>query len=143
MIAESYGEEVLSRHIAAMNGHDPQAVTALYSNDCCWAEPPGSSVLVGKQSLGRYLTLLFNAFPDLTISPVRSLFSGNALVVEWRAEGTHSGVFMGIRGRGLRVEAYGASVLDVEDGKIRKSHHYCDSATLLRHLGQPLEGEPL
>ena len=143
MLADARPEAVLSQHLAAMNRHDASAVAALYSDDGRWAEPPGTVELHGRDLVRQYLLLIFRAFPDLTISNLRSLASRNAIIIEWRAEGTHRGAFLGLPGTGRHVAVHGASILDIRDGKVLVSHHYCDSATLLRQLDALPQGEPL
>ena len=136
-------EGLAERHLAAMNRHDAAAVAGLYSERGIWAEPPGAQDLLGPRAVTQYLLLLFRAFPDLTISPLRTLTCRDTCVVEWRAEGTHRGAFLGVRGTGWHVEVHGASILDVHDGQVLASHHYCDSGTVLRQLDQLPRGEPL
>jgi steroid delta-isomerase-like uncharacterized protein len=136
-------EAIAARHLAAMNRHDAGAVVALYAEDGRWAEPPGASELWGNGLLRQHLGLLFRAFPDLAIVRLRSLLSTDAIVVEWRAEGTHRGAYLGVRATGRRLDVHGASILDVRDGKIQVSHHYCDSGAVLRQLNLLPRGDPL
>jgi steroid delta-isomerase-like uncharacterized protein len=136
-------EAIVARHLAAMNQHDAGAVVALYADDGRWAEPPGASELRGRGLLHHYLALLFRAFPDLSIVGLRSLLSTDAAVVEWHAEGTHRGAYLGISGTGLQIDVRGASILDIRDGKVQVSHHYCDSGAVLRQLRVVPQGEPI
>jgi steroid delta-isomerase-like uncharacterized protein len=128
-------DSFVSRHLAALNSHDPPAVLALYTEDCLWAEPPGAPAFEGKHTVEKYLIVLFHAFPDLRLSVLRVLSARDWIVAEWRAEGTQQAGFMGLPSTGKAIDLHGASILDLKDGKVQRSHHYCDSGRLLRQLG--------
>src|SRR5579871_5363802 len=136
-------DAVVSTHLAALNRHDPRAVLALYTEDCAWAEPPGAPAFEGKRTLEQYLVVLFNAFPDLRVTLVRVVENGDVIVAEWRAQGTHRSGFMGLPATGNGIDLRGASFLDLKDGKVQRSSHYCDSGRLLRQLGLWPRGERL
>jgi steroid delta-isomerase-like uncharacterized protein len=134
---------VAERHIDAINQHDSQAVTSLYQPDATWVGPMGRNELRGHRAMRLYLDLLLDAFPDLTLSQVRSLGGQDSIAVEWRARATHAGPFLGLAATRKRVDVSGLSILDLRHGMIALSSHYCDGTTLLRQIGGLPEGIPL
>jgi steroid delta-isomerase-like uncharacterized protein len=134
---------VAERHLEAVNRHDSGAVTALYQADATWVGPMGRNELKGRRAMRVYLDLLMDAFPDLTVSQVRSLVDQDSIAVEWRASATHNGPFLGLAATRRRVDVSGLSILDLRDGMIALSIHYCDGTTLLRQIGGLPAGLPL
>jgi steroid delta-isomerase-like uncharacterized protein len=128
-------EAMADRHLAAVNQHDPIAITALYTLDGRWVGPLGRKAISGRRALKQYLWLVFNSFPDLAVSRVRALACGDAIAIEWLARGTQAGAFVGVPSTHKRVQVAGITVLHVEDGMITVAHHYCDGSGLLRQIG--------
>lgn len=76
-----------------------------------------------------------NAFADMTFD-IRNMFlSGNIVVTEFIASGTHTGNLMDIAPTNRRVEVPICNVTEIRDGKIYSEREYFDNAHLLQQLG--------
>lgn len=54
---------------------------------------------------------------------------------EWIMRGTHTGDLPGLPATGKGVSVRGSSIIELQDGKIRRCSDYWDMATLLRQIG--------
>jgi predicted ester cyclase len=75
------------------------------------------------------------AFPDLHYRIVRTLSSGDSLVVECVLSGTHQGEFVGVPPTNRRIEVPAAFCLDVMGGKLTDCRSYFDGISLLEQIG--------
>ncbi len=74
-------------------------------------------------------------FPDGKID-IRSIHvSGETVVVEFVARGTHEGELMGIAPTGRKMEMPVCTILDIRDGQIGAEREYMDMATMMQQLG--------
>ena len=120
--------------LAAWNGHDIEAMTALYAPDYEGTNVGQASRQRGPEDAGRAMARYLRAFPDLQITPEAVIVQGDRLALVWIAQGTHRGRFMNIPPTGRSVEVSGVSVFTVECGKIRSAQVIWDVAGLLRTI---------
>ncbi len=76
-----------------------------------------------------------SAFPDGRIEIKQIHDTGNVVVAEFIAQGTHQGNLMGIAPTGRRVEMPVCNVIEVKDGKIYAEREYIDMLHMMRQLG--------
>jgi predicted ester cyclase len=130
--------DVMRMKIAAFNTHDPEELRPVYRAD---VEPrvSGSITLKAFDDLMGFYRVLWDAFPDITISLERVVEQGQAVFVEGRAVGTHTGPLREPSGAlpptGRRVDFAWAERYDVEDGVIANAHLYYDTLVILDQLG--------
>jgi steroid delta-isomerase-like uncharacterized protein len=105
---------------------------------------PGLGTVVGIEAFREYLETFKRAMPDARAVVERMYEAGDAVVVEGRFVGTHTGPLAGPEGdiapSGARVEVRFADVSRVRDGRIVSYHTYYDQLGLLTQLG--LMGDP-
>jgi steroid delta-isomerase-like uncharacterized protein len=130
---------------AAWASGDIETILAAYSDDVVFEEVPFNLVVQGQEELRAHLQALYTAFPDIAFAATGDAFlSGEWAAVEWTATGTYSGQIPGMPpGTGQTVTFRGASILELEGGKIRVEREYYDAASLLAQLGTlPAPGTP-
>jgi steroid delta-isomerase-like uncharacterized protein len=122
---------------AAWSSHDPNQVAALYADDAQFEEVvAGGAVTRNRAELTAYLNDLFAAFPDFTLTPTAGFAADDHVALEWTVTGTYRGRFGALSpGTGQPVKIHGASMLDIDGGKIRSDREYWDAATLLTQVG--------
>jgi steroid delta-isomerase-like uncharacterized protein len=122
---------------AAWSSDDPNQVAALYADDAQFEEVvAGGAITHDRAELIAYLTGLFAAFPDFTLTPAAGFVADDHVALEWTVSGTYRGRFGALPpGAGQPVKIHGASMLDIDGGKIRSDREYWDAATLLTQVG--------
>ncbi len=119
----------------AWNSHDIEQVLNFYSSEYIGDDVGHVAPLHGHEALRAMLEAYWRAFPDLQFKVTDIIVQGSRVVTVWVAEGTHQGPIMNIPPTRHRVEVRGMSVIDVEDGLIRRGQYIWDLAGMLRHMG--------
>jgi steroid delta-isomerase-like uncharacterized protein len=117
------------------SSHDMDQVLPLYTDDCTYEDVTLGAVNHGKEELRSFGQFFFSGFPDVTFEMTSGFVAGNWAGGEWIMKGTHTGDLPGLPAAGKRVSVRGSSIIELEDGKIRRCSDYWDMATLLRQLG--------
>ena len=135
-MATAEGERVLEAWATALTAHDTERFLALFTEDCVYEAVPFGAVNHGKAALRAWVEHTFTSTPDFTVTVTTRFAVGNGAVMEWVMSGTHSGDYPGIPATGKRYTAIrGATVVELHGGKIRRSSHYWDAATLMKQVG--------
>lgn len=127
--------DIATRLIAAWNTHDPHSIEALFAEDCVLEDCAIAVPLRGHRGLRRAVLFNFLAFPDAHFELVSQIRDGDRVAIEWRAEGTHAGRFMGIPATRRQVTLEGITLLTLRDGRIARLRRVWDIAGVIRQLG--------
>ena len=115
---------------------DPERVLALFADDGMYEDVTSGVVVRGKEELRRYLIGAFATIPDFTFGVLRRFAAGPWAAIEWTMSGTHRGDWAGMPATGRRFSSVrGASILELEAGKIRRQSDYWDAATVMKQVG--------
>ncbi len=126
----------LTAWAAAWASGDPSQITATYANDAVFEEVPLGVTTHGQDELSSYLQGLKSAFPDFSLVVTDGFIAGNQAAAEWVVTGTYTGQFPGLPpGAGQHFSLRGASILKLENGKIRDDREYWDAYAFLIALG--------
>ncbi len=75
------------------------------------------------------------AFPDLKVEIRHMYVSGDVVITEAEATGTHNGELFGIAPTGRKSRTPICNVIEVRDGKIYAEREYYDMAHVMRQVG--------
>jgi steroid delta-isomerase-like uncharacterized protein len=126
----------LTAWAAAWASGDPAQIAATYSSDAVFEEVPIGVTTHGQSELTTYLQGLKSAFPDFSLVVTDSFVTGNRAAAEWVVTGTYAGQFPGLPpGTGQHFSLRGASILELENGKVRRDREYWDAYAFLIALG--------
>jgi len=75
------------------------------------------------------------AFPDVNLDIKHTHVTGDIVIVEFVASGTHKGDLMGIAPTGRKMSMPVCLVLEIRDGKIYAEREYMDMSHLMQQLG--------
>jgi steroid delta-isomerase-like uncharacterized protein len=115
---------------------DPERVLALFTDDGVFEDVTFGVVARGKEDLRRYVNGAFAAVPDFTYGVTSRFAASQWAAIEWVMSGTHKGDFPGMPATGKRFSSVrGASILELEAGKIRRESDYWDAATFMKQVG--------
>ena len=108
-------EQLINRYFDAFNRHDIEGVMACFHDEAVLVGPNGKR-LVGRAEVRRSYETEFALFPDAHCE--LRVCTGNS------GRGVAESFFSGTRsGRG-RIEAIGAEVMEILDGKIKEIRDY-------------------
>ena len=94
-----------------------QVVDELFSAEFIGHEmPPGT--LPGPEGIRQFYGRIRAGLPDVKLTVEDLIGEGNKVVVRWRAQATHTGVFLGIPPTGKAVSFTGVAIYRLSKGKI-------------------------
>jgi ketosteroid isomerase-like protein len=108
-------EQLIKRYFDAFNRHDLEGVIACFHDQAVLVSPNGKR-LVGIAEVRRSYEKEFGLFPDAHCD--LRLCTGNS------GRGVAESHFTGTRARETRIEAIGAEVMEIVDGKIKEIRDY-------------------
>jgi len=107
---------------------------SLFSDDCIYEDVTFGVVNHGKAELKAFADGIFAAFPDFRIEQTARFAAGEWAGMEWIISGTHKGDLPGIPATNKRFSIRGASILELESGKIKRCSDYWDLAAFLKQI---------
>lgn len=134
-------EAAVHAHIASESHHDVEGAIAAFHYATYDVVPLAGSATAGythpsPEAVRQHLTELMTAFPDLELIIVRLHHADEAVIVEGRTTGTHTGgPFAGLPPTGRRVDVRAAVFYRFEDDRMINETVYFDMATFMRQLG--------
>jgi steroid delta-isomerase-like uncharacterized protein len=128
-------QHTLEEWTAGWSTRDVERVISLFTDQCVFEDVPLGVVNQGKDELRAFGEQVFGAFPDLKIELTTHIAAADWAMLEWIMSGTHQGNLPGLPSTGERFSVRGATVLQLEDGRISRESDYWDMATLLTQLG--------
>ena len=134
-MATSGMERVFDDWAAAWSSHDPDRVLALFTDNCVFEDVAFGVVTRGKEELRSFASGAFAAVPDIKFELTSRSAAGQGAAIEWVMSGTHQGDFPGMAATGKRIAIRGATIFELEGGKIRRESDYWDAATFMRQVG--------
>ncbi len=127
VIVRRFWEEVFNRRNLAL-------IDELYATDWVYHGPAGQEVH-GPEGLKQYLTLYFNAFPDLH-AKVEDIFAeGDRVASRAICRGTHKGELMGIAPTGKQVTLAVIAISRLMSGNIVEDGELVDLFGMMQQLG--------
>lgn len=129
---------ILQPYVEGWAARDINLILDSVTEDFVFDERPMTMTepVQNKQQFQEYLTKLFAAFPDFTLTAENVAMGEGQAWAEWTMSGTHQGEFLGIPPTNRRIEVRGASVFLAREGKVAQERLYWDTAHLLRQLGK-------
>jgi len=114
-------EELIKRYFDAFNQHDVEGVMECFHEHPVIVDPAGNR-LEGRDMVRRHYEISFDRFPDGRCD--LRLCTGNG------GRGVAESLFRGTRAQyGKVVEALGAEVMEIADGKIKEIRDYHQSSS--------------
>ena len=121
---------------AAWNGHDPDAIAAVFADHAEIVDVTSGVVLKGRDEIRATAVARLTGFPDFSLENQEHLVDGNRSANRWIMRGTHQAEYMGLPATGRQIEINGASFSEFnDDGFMIRDLHYVDVPALLRQLG--------
>jgi steroid delta-isomerase-like uncharacterized protein len=125
----------VKEYAAAWSTQNVEVILSFFTEDCVYEDVALGAVNTGKQELEAFLRATFAAISDLRIEPKTAFFAGGQAANEWVMSGTQTGPFPGIPATNKRFSVRGASIMEMQQGKIRRNTDYWSLAALLQQVG--------
>ena len=121
---------LLLSYEAAWSAHDAEKVAAYFTDDAVYEDVALGEVHRGKAAIKAFAKGTFEILPGYALKP-RSLVVGKgSAAVEWVMSGT-------FRETGKSFSVRGVSVMQLENGKIRRNSDYWNMAEFQRQIEVP------
>lgn len=117
---------VVAKYTEAINNRDAEGFLSVFDADSVWIDPMGTPPCVGPQQILGGIQGFWDAFPSLTLTPLRIIADGDIVVSEVACD------VVDAEGRTAHIEA--ADIFEVRDGKIKNCHAYSDPGWISRQL---------
>ncbi len=131
--------KIAREQVDAFNNGDWEKMQALLASDSRYDELGTQRKIEGPEKIVELFKGWKTAFPDAAGTVTSALGSGNKAALEVTWKGTHTGPLGTAEGTipasGKRQETPAALFFTFEGGKIKESHQYFDSMTLLKQIG--------
>jgi steroid delta-isomerase-like uncharacterized protein len=126
---------VLDQWATAWSSHDVQQVFRLFTDDCIYEDVPTGAVNTGIDELRDFAEFFFSVAPDFKVELSKQFGSDRWAAGEWTMSGTQEGDMPNLRATGKSFSIRGATIIELEHGKIRRCVDYWDMAAFLKQLG--------
>jgi steroid delta-isomerase-like uncharacterized protein len=127
------------KQIGAFNAGNWEEMRAMLASDSRYDELGTQRKIEGPDKIVELFKGWKTAFPDAAGTVTSAFASGSKAALEVTWKGTHTGPLETPEGTipasGKRQETSAAVFLTFEGDKIKESHHYFDSMTLLKQIG--------
>ena len=128
-------ERMLDDYLAAWNSHDVEKIASFFTDDCVYEDVAVGAVNRGKEQVKAFVSGTFTAFPDFKLERTSSFVAGDWRGAEWIMSGTQTGDIPGLPATGKSFSIRGASITELQEGKIRRNSDYWNLASWLQQLG--------
>jgi len=120
---------VLDAYIAAWNRHDSLAVDTLLAKGGVHEDVPFSIRATAPEGVHAFMRDLIQASPDYVWKVTEVVEGDNSLAAEWTWTSTYTGDSPNGPVTALKISGRGASVVEMENGKIKRFSNYYDEAS--------------
>lgn len=128
-------EKLYKKYIAAWLAHDKEGVVSFFAEDCVYEDMALGTLNRGKPELKAFVQATLAAIPDFTIEPKSVFATVDRLASEWIMTGTQTGDFPGLPATGKSFSVPVASIMEFQNGKIRRNTDYWNLASFQQQVG--------
>jgi steroid delta-isomerase-like uncharacterized protein len=110
--------------IAAISSHDVEKIASCFTEDCFYEDVAQGGVMRGREAVKAGYSDFFADIPDFKLELESLFISGNWAGSEWVMTGTPT--------TGESFSTRGASISELEEGKVKRNTDYYDPSSLLQ-----------
>lgn len=122
------------QHIARQTQGDVGSMMADYAHNAVVDDPLFDKAFIGVEAIAARYASEVASVPDRVLRIVSRSVTGNTVIVEWEAVGTHMASFLGFGGTGRAYHINGVTVVTRRNGLITRESHFYDVADLRRQV---------
>ena len=128
-------EKLYRKYTAAWLARDIDAVMSFFVEDCIYEDVALGALNRGKSEVRTFVQATLTAIPDFKIEPKSVFATVDRLASEWIMTGTQTGDFPGLPATGKSFSVPVASIMEFQNGKIRRNTDYWNLASFLQQVG--------
>ncbi|HET9105973.1 MAG TPA: ester cyclase [Steroidobacteraceae bacterium] len=128
-------KQVVREFVAAHNRHDIVALMSYLSEDSKMLDVAAPIPLNSKADVRRLYEMIFKSLPDINFEITGMISEGNQVFAAFRTTGKGVGDWMGKDITGKPIDVFEGVFMQIENGQIKNTMFYSDSATLTKQLG--------
>jgi steroid delta-isomerase-like uncharacterized protein len=133
------GEQLVNDFVEMWNSKDLNKIDLIFTDDCVYDDVPALTKYNGKDEVKASLEEDFTWCSNLKFELTSRLVTKDAAVIEWVWSGRQTGDIEGlIKATGKTFSIRGTSVMEFQDGKIKRNSDYYDAGGFLYQLGVKL-----
>lgn len=117
----------------SLNEQDRASFVDLHTPDAVLHD--GATHLHGIEAIADHEFTLFDAFPDLSLEPVKMIEGDDTVAAFWTITGTQRGEFQGIEPTGNEVSFRAMGMFRIDDGLVAEVWLLADRLALMTQLG--------
>ena len=121
--------------IDAVNIQDATQMSSYWTDNIVYDFVPQPPPMEGKDEVAAFFGALFQGVPDFHSSQTRMLVSGDIMVTEATATGTHLGELSGIPATGNSLQITPLHIWEFEGDKVKHVTEYLDMASMMMQIG--------
>lgn len=99
----------------------------------------GGQQIVGPDPFLEFQSQFLAIMPDLQLEVLDSIADDDAVCVQWKAKGTHTGAGMGFAPSGQSVSFHGVTWFKVKDGQVVEGRDFWNLSGLMQTLAAPAQ----
>jgi len=123
-------------YVKAWNSHDGRAVAAFMTPDGVYVDVPLGERNQGREVIAAWINGIGSTLSsDFIFESISFFESGDRYAAEWITRGTHDGSSPRMPATGRRFAIHGASIGELEGGKIRLNTDYWNMVEFLVQIG--------
>jgi steroid delta-isomerase-like uncharacterized protein len=128
--------QVVHDHIQFEREHALDELVRTFGNSPQWHNKPGNEVFSGHDEIRGFYSDLFQGFPDFWLDIQSEHVTDEAVIVEGRFGGTHTGTWMGLAPTSKKVGVSFCAVFSfTDDDRLKSETAYYDRYSILSQLG--------
>jgi steroid delta-isomerase-like uncharacterized protein len=130
-------DQLITEYYAAWNSHDADKIASFYTDDGVHEDVPLGKFFHGRDEIKAGIAPLFAAFPDFRQELKFILAVGDRMAHEWVMSGTQARELreFEVPAMGKKFSVRGASITELQDGRIIRNTDYWNLGTMLEQLG--------
>ena len=136
---EAQNLELVNKVIAEYNKRNLEFLVSVNPPDYDFYSPSGISNPISLEKSIEEVKMLWEAFPDITLSLEESIAAGDKVISRLIFRGTHQGEFQGIPATGKKIEFSGINIMCIKNNKIVEEWSNIDRLGLMTQLGMELK----
>lgn len=127
-------KRIVEQYMDCLTRQDFGKLRKMYHADYSFTGADGNRRVGPEAGIG-VAELYTSAFPDLSFEITNMITTGNLVVTEFNAQGTHQGELMGIKPSDRKVTIPMCNIIEIRDGKIYAEREYFDNVHLMQQMG--------
>jgi steroid delta-isomerase-like uncharacterized protein len=133
--SSSQALRVVQELFAAWSEHQPERLDTLLVPGAVYEDVGAGKTYTGTAAIEDYLRSVFRWAPDFAVELTFFAAAGDTVAMEWTMSGTQTGAVGDLPPTGRKFVVRGASVLELQGGRILRNSDYYDMASMLIQLG--------